>query len=161
MCYNVLIAKSIWKRILLLQVCRDVFATESELKSHENLHKYPGGYVCSACGASFRNDAACVRHQEIVHQVCSTLPRLSALQCIEFLSVTFNSCSNVCVAKVTTKSLRKMNSLFISRVNTRATAAMQCAHSAVRISSKRATFDCTRRAQMNESRGGCDRRRLH
>lgn len=57
----------------LLQVCRDTFATESELKSHENLHKHPGGYVCSMCDEKFRNDAACIRHQTTIHQVCFCL----------------------------------------------------------------------------------------
>lgn len=52
-----------------LQVCRDVFAIDSELKSHESMHKYPGGYACSVCNETFRNDSACIRHEATIHQV--------------------------------------------------------------------------------------------
>lgn len=92
-----------------LQVCRDVFATELELKSHEILHKYPGGYAWSMCDAIFRNDAGHISHEATTHQVCLTLPRSYWIWLFAYYNSSFcgiNSYSNVCGAKGTKKTLR-------------------------------------------------------
>lgn len=51
------------------QVCFDVFLTQADHKTHELLHKYPGGFPCSVCDDIFLNEVECVQHMERAHEV--------------------------------------------------------------------------------------------
>lgn len=50
-------------------MCHDVFNNPTELREHEQRHKYPGDYACMICAIMFSSDADRVRHTEDIHQV--------------------------------------------------------------------------------------------
>lgn len=46
-----------------------MFQTRDDHRRHERLHKFPGGFQCSACDGVFLNSLECVQHMKSVHKV--------------------------------------------------------------------------------------------